>query len=641
MKRIFVFAFFLMTIANVALSQSSIKTQKKYNFVSDYNFSGEWQYLSTDFYLFNEKRFGKLINDLHGRSKKRYFKKIQEEKIEYLMITANIKNLKYFGGDLSYPIYSFQTAIDEEGGYKVNVSDNDEVIHLIDNLPLSPGIANIDASIEGKIITDRSKDKVIRAVADQLINLSEIPNPSTAALSVIRELGKFMKNSTAKNMYKFNSTIRLYESRDFNKQFYSLDLYVFIPSSKKSVYIDTQRLEDYLAENENPEIDRKKLEELIGYKGYPYFAVVNYKSKYASEDISGEEITISSIQKRRERINQKYEKGNIPNKSTYHQEIKFLEFLEKYAELKSQVNTYRLNKKNELTSDFSRTMLLLAELYVDLNKTFQARETEFKNDATYQSSFREKYENILNKANLYLEMDNQLKSTREMVAGLLFLDTAKSESLSSADRERLLRKLHGVDFPLDEDGRVLIRTVESRIAELEAAQYKLLFQENVNQVKNSPANEISTQLRDDLLEDIRQSNCHYCRQKVGEAIDAFNLKLKEQQHADALEQNKAILIQVQDVVYKALKSEYCFEQWYGKSYNDSIAAPPHIELLKNSFSDLKAKRMIMEEFSNLDFYTLELDVLVEYNQNLTNLCETITTGYQDLCGKQPEACGCE
>ena len=640
MKRTIAFALFLTTITCVSIAQSSIKTVKNFQHVSGFDFSDEYQYLSTDFYLFNEKRFGKLINDLHHKSKRRFIRKIQEEKIEYLMITANIKDLKYFGGDLSYPIYSFQTDMDKEGGYKVHVLDNDKVIHLIDNLPLSPGIANIDASIEGNIITDRTKDKVIRSVADQLISLSEIPNPSGAALAVIRELGKFMKTSTSKNMYKFNSTIRLYESQDFNKQFYSLDLYVFLPSNKKGAYIDTQKLEDYLAQSDNPEINREQLEELIGYKGYPYFAVVNYKSKYSSEDISGDEITVASIQKRRQRINQKFEKGNIPNKNTYHHEIKFLEFLEKFAELKSQVNTYRLNKKNELTSDYSRTMLLIAEQYIDLQKSYRACETEYKNDATYKSSFRDKYQNILDKAGLYLEMDNPLKSTKEMVAALLCLDTTEVEQFSVNQREKLIRELRGVDLPKDEENRVLIKTLTARISTLEAIQYTEVFEDQVIELNHSSIDQQSMNLRDRLAQAAKNSYCLYCKQNVMEALEAFDLRVKNEKLKIAREHNKQILQEARDVVYKALKQEYCFKLWYQSNFSDTIV-PPHITLLFDQFSQLQGKRRTLEGFITMDFYSLELETLEEYNQNLKDLCQTIDNGYKSLCIKQPDACACE
>lgn len=638
MKKQIAFALVIFGTMASAFSQSSIKTVKKYSFISDYNFTGEWQYLSTDFYLFNQKRFGKLINDLHPQSKHRFIRKIQEEKIEYLMITANIKDLKYFGGDLSYPIYSFQTTIDKEDGYKVNVSENDEVIHLIDNLPLSPGIANIDASIEGKIITDRTKDKVIRAVAEQLINLSEIPNPSAAAISVIRELGKFMKNSSSQNLYKFNSTIRLYESRDFNKQFYSLDLYVFLPSDKKSTYIDTQKLADYLTQGHNPEIGREQLEELIGYKSYPYFAVVNYKSKYDSEEIIGDEITVSSIQARRQKINQKYEQGNIPSKSTYHQEMKFLEFLEKFAELKSQVNTYRLNKKNELTSDYSRTMLLLAEQYMDLQKTFEAREIEFKTDANYRNSFKEKYQNILDKAGLYFDMDNQLKATKDVVNSLRALDSTNPSNYGREERERILGKLYGVDFPDNENGNLLMQQRETKISELEAFHFRNEFKDRITALNKSDLCKNSLLLKDELLEEIKITNCRYCRQQFSEAIELFSARYKSAQKQEALNENKAILLKVQDVVFNALKNEHSISTWYHQHYNDTISPPPHIEMWKDSFNDLRGKRQVLEEFAKLDFYELELSILVEYNQNLKEICQAIKTGYESLCGKLPEAC---
>ncbi len=406
----------LLSISFSAISQVSIKTAKEFNQVSDFHFTDEWQYLSTELYLFNKTKFTKLVNNLYPKKKRSVWpKKMNRQNIEYLMITANIKDVKYFGGDLTYPIYSFQATKDNEGGFNVHVSDNDDVIHLIDNLPLPPTVGYIDAFIEGKIVTDKDKDKVIRAIADQLIQISAIPNPSGAALSVISELGKFMKTGANKNVYKFNSTIRLYESRDFNKQFYSIDLYVFVPSGKKVINLKTEKLEEYLSSTVNPELDREILEALIEYKGYPYFAIVNYKSKYSTEKVIGDEITFDNIRQRRLRLQNKYDEGSIPNKATYNHEMKFLEFLEQFAVFRSTVNTYRLNKKNKVVTDFSRSISLICSQYRNLIITANTRNLEYFDDPIYLNNFKEKYISILNTANLYLEVDNHLKNAKALV----------------------------------------------------------------------------------------------------------------------------------------------------------------------------------------------------------------------------------
>ncbi len=637
MKHWHLIVFLLFGLTTSSYGQSSIKTIKKFNYTSNFNFTGEWQYLTTHLYLFNHQRFSKLINDLHKKNKKHYFRKIQSEKIEYLMITANIRDIKYFGGDLNYPIYSFQTSFDEEGAYRVNVSDNDEVIRLIDNLPLTPGISGVDATIEGKIITDRSKDKVIRAIADQLISLSEIPDPSAAALSVIRELGRFMKNSTTKNLYKFNSTIRLYESQDFNKQFYSLDLYVFLPTDKKSTYIDTDNIQDFFAENSDPEINRQKLEELIAYKNYPYFAVVNYKSKYTTEEISGDEITVAAIRKRRQRIEKKFEQGNIPNKIAYNHELLFLEFLEQFAELKSQVNTYRLYKKNELSNDFSRTMLLLSELYLDLLKTFESREKEFNDEPNFCNSFRSKYQHILNKAGLYFEFDIPLKNVKQLVNSIMLLDDVDPYTMLAGEREKHLRNIYSVELPTDDDDAPFVQFLESAKTRLEGAHFREDFSKLIQQLNNANADDAGQKIKDELLEKAKLTQCMLCKQQSAKAIESFNQHYDIAQKKLVLAENSQIIIDVRETIFEALQYEYQIDNYFKFKF-DTVPLPPHIQMIKEISSELIIKRQILQEFIKLNFQEMESETIIEYNQNLLNLNQTIRKGYESICSKIPELC---
>jgi hypothetical protein len=271
-------------------------------------------------------------------------------------------------------------------------------------------------------------------------------------------------------------------------------------------------------------------------------------------------------------------------------------------------------------------------------KTFKARETEFNNDPNYLNGFREKYENILNKAGLYFEMDNPLKANKDFVNALLQLDLDDPSKFNREEREQLLGKLHGADLPDNEKDNPLMQQRETKIAELEAFHFRICFRDKVNQMAASNMEQSSLLVRNELSEEIKNTSCKYCRQMVSGALDDFDLRFAEVQKQEALEQNNTLLFQVKEVVYEALKKQHSLETWFNKNYNDSVVPPPHIAMLKKFMDELTVKRQILEEFAKLNFHELDLSTLTEYNQNLTELIKSLETGYLVLCEKLPEAC---
>ena len=640
-RKSFVYFLIIIVFSISAYSQEAIKTIKKFNQISEYQFTNEWQYLSTELYLFNQTKFTKLINYLYPQKKKSLRpKKMRQENIEYLMITANIKDVKYFGGDLTYPIYSFQATKDNETGYNVHVSDNDDVIHLIDNLPLPPTTNYIDALIEGKIITDKDKDKVIRTIADQLIQISAIPNPSGAALSVISELGKFMKTGVNKNMYKFNSTIRLYESRDFNKRFYSITLYVFVPSNKKAIYLKTDKLSEYIGTNDNPEINREILENLINFKSYPYFAVVNYKSKYSTEDVIGDEINFESIRQRRVRIQNKYDKGSIPNKATYNHEMKFLDFLEQFANFKSTVNTYRLNRKNKTFTDFSRSISLIAKQYQDLINSYNTTKSEFVDDDTFINSFKDKYLSILNTAGLYLEVDNQLKNGKALINTLSFLNSNKDNELNEEQYEKHLRNLYSVVLPADEEDNDLSKQVNEAIIDLEMKLYSKYYEADVKQLNSIGDSDKGLELKKSIIEKIKTSNCKYCRTHISKEIEHYDALYSRKLKKDALIENQKLISAARDEIFYALMKENCVNEYFSNNAKKGQELPAHIAMLKNIYDELVLKRNILQKYIEINFDELPAETIIENNKNLNILINAIHDGYNGICSKVNKLCEC-
>ena len=91
-------------------SQRDIEPKLIFSDTANFSFTGEWQYLSTDIFMFNGDKFSNLINELdfarvEPKAKRRKKTALEQENLEYLFITASLKNVKFFGdNDITYPL---------------------------------------------------------------------------------------------------------------------------------------------------------------------------------------------------------------------------------------------------------------------------------------------------------------------------------------------------------------------------------------------------------------------------------------------------------------------------------------------------------------------------------------------------------
>ena len=238
LKKIIFLIFLLITGINL-IAQEDIHSLKIFSYNTDYKFTNEWQYLSSDFYLLYPNKFNKLLNEIAGISvkKRRNWQKFTKDKINSLLITAQLVDVKNYDNIL-FPIYYFQVGTSEEG-YKTRYSTSHQEIHLIENLPLVSINKDINIKLETKAITENKKNTVVRTVAKQLKEISRLTNPSEAVLSIIGEFGKLMDHVETKNgdkQYQFSTTVEIFEKTDFNKQFHSISVFAFMPNSKASEF---------------------------------------------------------------------------------------------------------------------------------------------------------------------------------------------------------------------------------------------------------------------------------------------------------------------------------------------------------------------------------------------------------------------
>ncbi len=232
-------------------AQRDIEPKLIYSDTSNYTFTGEWQYLSTDIFLFNGDKFSNLINELdfarvEPKKNRRKKTSLELEQLEYLFITASLKNVKFFGdNDVTYPLYNFQISKDKDSKYQTFVSDNIDHVRIIDNLPLYSAKDYIDAEIQVKAITNNDRDQILSLVAMQLKNLSKILTPTDAVMGIIGEFGNFIESNTKKKEYKFSSTIRLFEQKNFDTRIHSLKIYALSTANSKPVEISTLSFQNF------------------------------------------------------------------------------------------------------------------------------------------------------------------------------------------------------------------------------------------------------------------------------------------------------------------------------------------------------------------------------------------------------------
>ncbi len=639
------FGFIIMFLAvsfGWSQGKASIKTISSYSYRTDFEFSDEYQYLSTDLYLFNSHKFTNLVNDLNPKQKKNpFWKKVDREIIEYLLITANVKDVKYFGGDLTYPIYNFKADYLNDDGYRVQTDDTDEVIRIFDNLPLHPQRGSIDGKIQGEIITRNNQDRILSMIADQLIGLSELTNPTTASFALIRELGRFMKTSTTKNLYRFSSTIRLYEGQDFSRRFYSIDIYSFMPSHKRHLALDTTLLGSYFHENEEPVISRELLEGMIPYHPYPYFAVVNYKSRYVSEDLLADQINAESIQSHRQKIKKKFEEGTIPSQSTYIQEIQFLDFLERYLEFKTQVNTYRLNEKNQITQDISNILFLVADSYRRLQQEFQRCELEYASEVAYQNSFREKYQQVLDKAALHLEINGPLKQIKTLDTYLSLHEEQPVHQFTSKDLETHLEVLQSLKLPDHQLSSDLARQLTQVRQAIEEELFRQQFVQDLLLLKHEQDFSVAMQQRDLLLEKLSNTHCQPCRIRVEDDIEAFNRRYEQYRAAKLARELTSLQKEARETLYFASFKEHCMLEILQDRFPTEEEAPKHIQLLFENLRNLVVKRHILEELLDRRYEQITSVQNETRLEEYRILIRDLREGYQGMCEKLSDLCLCE
>ena len=631
--RILFWIFFLLF--NIELyAQESIKTYAAYKKKVNFEFRSEWQYLSTDLYLMNTDKFSYLINQVAITSSGKKKQKKGNDYIQSLFIQAKIKDVKFLGGDVSYPIFNFK--IEKGDKYTAQISDNVGVIRLIDNLPLISDKDYIDAEINGEIVTQNNKNDFLRVVAQQMQNISKYSQPNTAVFELVGELGRFLESKITDKQYKFSSTIRLYEDQDFNRRLHSISIFVFMPSSLPKITVTTGNLTNYI-NTENPVINQNILRRLITFRRYPMMIVVNYKSRYVTEPVIGDQIDYDYIAERKRKISNAY-KNELINEQTYIFENELIHYLELFARLKLDINNYSLNKQNKITEDFSKNLFVIMQDYRKLLDYKRQKENQYRNNTGFDE-FKEKYESILNTAKIYLAADQDLKNIKDVMNIInrnIVQDNLKPDS---ALLEHDLKILHSINIPQSEKSSMEAQLVKKYISETENTLYQSAFLPLVNKLYRMPLNNENLKKTEQYSKRAGYTNCKICKQKLNQAINDYTRQYKEKQKKQALEENDQLQQESMNFLFDYIKKKNCIESNL-KNLNENTQ-PDFFSLFEAEYKRFKGFLTRLSDLVKFDNQNTGLETLQEQNTEMIMLQKKIETSYKNLKSGFPDLCVCE
>ncbi len=639
MKKITTLVLFLTTVISLLRSQSYIETREVFKTSTNYNFSNEWQFISSDLYLFNANKFNFILNRISPVKKKRIniFKKKNNEVIRNLLVTANLEGL----GDLdklTYPLFNFVVKKDDEGNYKVEVSDP-EAIRIVDDVPMSAINGYIGVKVNVKIYSDKNKPEIYKFISKQLQVAASLSaaNTTEAALKVVGEIGKMMENDAAGREYEFSSTIRIYEEENFDRQINSISIFVFVPVNEKTPTINTKKLQNFMDTARVSTLSKNDIEKLIRITRYPYLVAVNYRTKYKpkiSDDIDEQSLKSRSVK------NETNYKNGMISREVYLQEKSLIDFLQQYVQLKKDINTYKLNYKSKITEDFTIQLFLVLQDYWKLKNTYAIIDKANAEDSLYKNQFKPIYQRYLVNSSLLFEYNSELRAVREHVETIYSLETEGSSKLDSASRENYLRKLKAVTIPQREKNSEEAIITNRWINNLEKEQYSQYFMPKINEYQNLPLDQESLEKIQNFKLSATKSYCDLCKINVNKFVENYMKRYDEYNYQKALDDQKRTVEKDKILVFKYNKQKNCLISMIDSLYPDGNY-PDNILLVKQTIQNIDKKIKNFNDLLNNSQNYVTTDEINAYISNLRDLRTSIETDFTAICKTEPQLCNCD
>ena len=596
-----------------------------------YEFNSEWHYLSSDLYLFNGTKFQTTLNGIYAALPKK--KRAEAPTPENILITASIDGTTL--GKLSYPIFNFTVKTTDGSTMKTYTADSYEAIRLMDNLPLtSVGNNKIDCNINIDIITKATPNKIFDFVATQLKSISDFSAPLTAAKTLVGELGSLITSKTNNKEYKFNSTIRLYEEDGFSKRVASVSVYSFIPSQQGSAGINPEPLYKYIDETDNPKLDRDKIASLVKCSQYPFMVIVNYKSKYASDPVIGDQTTSETVEARLAKVKNAYE-NSLLSAEIYTQELKLIDYLNEFVTLKSSINNYTLNTKNRITDDFKPMFKQIFENYMKLRATMQSRIKEYGGNPVFQNEFLPTYQTIITNAEGYLDGDNNLKNIKNTARAISdYYSSPKNRT--PEDNEKTLSILHSITFPDNAGNNGAIGELNALIISIENEQYTKVFAGKIDQLKAMRPGAEASAFCEKLKSEVNSTYCRQCSEKASSVINDYMQRQEDENNRLAAKRLDAATTNARDQVFAILQKEKIIRRHFDNDYRDGM--PEDVEYIKEDFDRLQQNRKKLQSALNNEYSGLNTTQLNIVTEEIEYQTQDLAKILERICKRMPELC---
>ena len=617
-----------LAIALPGRAQNIITANAEFRKNIRFDFNSEWHYLSTDLYLCNAHQFSPMLGDIFNPTKK----KKKPDDIQNIFITAKIDGTSLSG--ITYPVYNF-TVDNSQNDMRTYTAADYEAVTIIDNLPLS-SVANgkIDAAINVDIITGSNSGLLYDFVADQLTNLSAYATPLSASKTLVGELGSLIKSKSRRQEYRFSSTVRLYEDTDFNKKICSVAVYVLMPSQAEASGADFSPLGNYLDTEANPQLSRNTIRQLVSCP-YPYIVAVNYKSKYVSEPVTGDEITSEYVEARNVKIRRNYESGLISNE-IFMQENKLTEYLTLFVELKNSINNYMLNSKNKTTDDFSKMFSTILADYRTLRRTMLQRDKEFATSSVYTNEFKPVYQSIMRTAEIYLDYDNNTKNIKNIVRIMSEYGRNHNQT-DSARNEQSLQYLHSITFA-SSSGVEELAELNSLISRIESRQFNSVFASRIEKLCKLEPSPQATQYCEKLKDDVNTTYCKKCRTEADSAIAVYTRRLDAANNRAAANNLANSITQARDQIYYVLQREKSMGSYFSKQFTDTTPMSPDVKFLYEEYISLMENRQKLQNTINADYSGAKTSVLETTADDITASAMQLQKQAEAICKKNPALC---
>ncbi len=634
MKRLLLLSIILLSW-RCLFSQEYVKAVKLGTIRTDFEFTPEWQYISSDLYLFNTDKFADILNQVLTGKKKSLFRRNRLE-LKNILITMNLQGLKGYE-KITFPLYNFVVSKDEEGNVKVNTETN-EVIRIIDNYP-APSVNDfITAKVDVKVITKDDEVKVYKLAASQLETIANVvTNPSTAVIKLVGEFGKMIQAAADEKEYHFTSTIRIYENDNFNQRLHSIVVFVFLPSQLKDekVKVDLSELDSALKDT-SMVINRKFLHKYVKVKKYPYVVIVNYKSKYIPD--VPEEIDFDVLKARESKLSLDLSKGVI-NKEIYELEKELLEYLKLYAQFQMDLNNYLLNLENKTTEDFSKFYYYLVRDYWRMKNYYKIVSQARKDNKIYQDEFKSLYDKFMMRVNMHLDQNSNLQKIRTLVETLYYLENTPEHRIpmDSNSIEGYLTKLYGVPLPESENNTPVMQVLNKWVNKLESYQYDHVYARRFASLRLLPVNSESYKKIIKAQREYSLTQCHRCKDSLNAIVSGFQVKYEKYQLAKAKSEFDKVKADAKVAMIGITKRLSCIRQ---KLREYPGAKPEYLQLIEQDAVKLDDQRQALLASLNKNYVFTSVDEIREVTSDIHSSLENLQTDIESLCKQEPQVCDC-